>query len=154
MAHTRKDVWKLGAGWSDTLTWYARGVSALQQRPITDRTSWTYLASLHGFDEGLWRAFGYFGSAGAFPAPGNSLPLSASIRAGISCPGIAAILPPSKPSCATPSRSWAAPRDWALPYWNYSDAANPRAGELPPPSPPRRCPTARPTPSRWPSAMA
>ncbi|MEA2848047.1 MAG: tyrosinase, partial [Rhodospirillaceae bacterium] len=75
MAHTRKDVWKLGAGWSDTLSWYARGVSALQQRPITDRTSWTYLASLHGFDEGLWRAFGYFGSAGPFPAPGDALPL-------------------------------------------------------------------------------
>ena len=22
------------------------------------------------------------------------------------------------------------PADWALPYWNYSDAANPRAGEF------------------------
>ena len=40
MARVRKDVWGLGAGWSDTLEWYAKAVRTLQSRALTDRTSW------------------------------------------------------------------------------------------------------------------
>ncbi len=132
MAHTRKDVWKLGAGWSDTLSWYARGVSALQQRPITDRTSWTYLASLHGFDEGLWRAFGYLGSAGPFPAPGDALPLQCQHQSWYFLPWHRGYLAAFEAIVRDAIVKLGGPADWALPYWNYSDASNPRAGELPP----------------------
>ena len=38
MARVRKDVWSLGAGWSDTLEWYAKAVRTLQSRAVTDRT--------------------------------------------------------------------------------------------------------------------
>src|ERR1051325_1604273 len=67
MARTRHDVWKLGGDWSDPLIWYARGVRALQQRPITDRTSWRFLAAMHGIDLQLWRAFGYLAAGEKLP---------------------------------------------------------------------------------------
>ena len=58
MARVRKDVWGLGAGWSDTLEWYAKAVRTLQSRAVTDRTSWRFLAAIHGMHPVVWREFG------------------------------------------------------------------------------------------------
>ena len=117
---TRRDVWKLGAGWGDTLTWYARGVSALQQRPITDRTSWAYLASLHGFDErpvARLRLLRQRRRASARPAIPHAAAVPAS-KLVFPAPGIAATAPapPSKyHRAATPSpEKLGGPADWAL----------------------------------------
>ena len=57
---------------------------------------------------------------------------SVSTAPGSSCRGIASISPVSNRSLL---RRWAAlggPADWALPYWNYSDAGNPKARSLRP----------------------
>ena len=36
--------------WSETLLWYARAVARMQERPLTDPTSWAYQAAVHGLD--------------------------------------------------------------------------------------------------------
>ena len=49
MTWIRKNVWELIATPGDeTLLWYARGVAALQQRPISDPTSWLFQGAVHG----------------------------------------------------------------------------------------------------------
>ena len=58
MTRVRKDVWGLGAGWSDTLVWYAEAVRTLQSRALTNRTSWRFLAAIHGMHPVVWREFG------------------------------------------------------------------------------------------------
>src|SRR5689334_14394381 len=45
----RKDVWKL-ADWDPILVWYAKGIRAMQTRPVTDPTSWRYQAAIHDYD--------------------------------------------------------------------------------------------------------
>ena len=67
MARVRKDVRSLGAGWNDTLLWYARAVQTLQSRPLTDPTSWGFLAAMHGMHPVVWRQFGVIDSNTALP---------------------------------------------------------------------------------------
>jgi tyrosinase len=43
----RRDVRSL-AVWDPTILWYARAVRHLQARPVSEPTSWTYLAAVHG----------------------------------------------------------------------------------------------------------
>src|ERR1700745_4015319 len=59
MTNTRQDVWNLDEDWSDTLLWYARAVKLLRARDISDVTSWTFLAGIHGFDQATWASLGY-----------------------------------------------------------------------------------------------
>ena len=68
MADQREDAWKLGAGWNDTLLWYAKAIIALKGRALTDRTSWRYLAAMHQFDRGLWMHQGIIEHTTALPA--------------------------------------------------------------------------------------
>lgn len=46
----RRNIWELEAPdtWEPTTQWYAKAVAEMQSRPITDPTSWTYLAAVHG----------------------------------------------------------------------------------------------------------
>ena len=51
----RKNVWKLtplsaSDAWHPDLLGYAIAIADMQTRPITDPTSWTYQAAIHGFD--------------------------------------------------------------------------------------------------------
>ena len=105
MTRVRKDVWGLGAGWSDTLEWYARGVRTLQSRPVTDRTSWWFLAAIHGMHPVVWREFGVIQASTPLPTPPSGVVsgTNASTRAGTSFRGIARIWRPSRRSFAKPS---------------------------------------------------
>ena len=67
MTVTRMNLWGLGNDWNPTMLWYARAVRDLQTRPITDATSWTYLAAMHGFDPDLWQVYGYIDSTTPLP---------------------------------------------------------------------------------------
>ena len=58
MTRVRKDVRSLGAGWNDTLLWYAKAVGTLQSRPVTNPTSWRFMAAIHGMHPTVWRQFG------------------------------------------------------------------------------------------------
>ena len=92
--------------WSDTLLWYARAVEQMQARPLTDPTSWEYLAAVHGRDpEGQDAEFWdqcqhqtwYF-----LPwHRGYLFWFEQIVQAAIDEIG-------------------GGPGDWALPYWNYS----------------------------------
>ena len=134
MPRTRKDIWKLAAT-DDTLKWYARAVGVMQSRPVTDPTSWRYQGAIHGYDP----------DQDPFAQPGEQLPspddqetfwsrcqhgswfffpwhraylhyfeeiVRKAIREDLKAPNVA--------------------DTWALPYWNYSDPANPQARCLPP----------------------
>lgn len=135
MIRIRSSVWAHGGDFDDPLLlWYARGVGALQARPLADARSWRFMAAIHGFDEALWTRLGYFQPGEPLPAPAvraqawnqcqhqswyflpwhrgyvwslESLVLDAIVRLG-------------------------GPPDWALPYWNYSDTDEPNARQLPP----------------------
>ncbi|MET0556908.1 MAG: tyrosinase family protein [Vicinamibacteria bacterium] len=133
MARLRKDVRGLGPGWSDTLLWYAKAVRALQDRPVTDRTSWWFLAAIHGFHPAVWTQFE------VVPA-GTPLPQRAEIeRFWLQCqhqswyflPWHRAYLAAFEDIVRAAVVDAGGPADWALPYWNYSDATRPDARTLP-----------------------
>jgi len=123
MAHVRRDVWKLGSGWSDTLLWYARGVGVLQQRPITDRTSWRFLAAIHGINVPLWQSAGYL-------RPGDRLPPKpdqdtywdqCQHQSWYFLPWHRGYLASFEQIVRAAIVGLGGPQDWALPYWNYND---------------------------------
>lgn len=128
MVFTRTNVWANNGDFNDpTLLWYARGVNNLQQRPISDPTSWRFMAAIHGINLTNWETFGYYNQNEQLPADsvqdvywrqcqhqtwyflpwhrGYLASLEAILRDAIIAEG--------------------GPEDWAMPYWNYSDEGNP-----------------------------
>jgi tyrosinase len=121
MKYTRQNVWNLGNKWADPILWYARGVKAMQDRPLAEPTSWRFYAAIHGFNPGLWRQLGYYQPTDQAPSAsvvrqfwnqcqhgtwyflpwhrGYLLAFEATVRAAVVQAG--------------------GPADWALPYWNY-----------------------------------
>lgn len=136
----RKSVWANGGDFSDPLLlWYAKGVAELMKRPLSDKTSWRFLAAIHGEDfsenedTSYWEKYGYYKSGESLPSKseqksfwnqcqhqswyflpwhrGYLISLEANVRAAIVSLG--------------------GPKDWALPYWDYSNPS-PTARDLPP----------------------
>ena len=128
----RRSVYAKGGTFADpTLLWYARGVKAMQQRPLADPTSWRFYGGIHDFDQSLWTSFGFWKAGEPKPSAANRstywqqcqhgtwyflpwhrgylLALEAILRKAITDAG--------------------GPTDWALPYWNYFDATE---ADLPP----------------------
>jgi tyrosinase len=117
----RKNVWELGSDWADPILWYARGVAAMQSRPINERSSWRFYAAIHGFHPELWQVLGYLNFSEPGPSRdeirrfwrqcqhgswyflpwhrGYTLAFEATLRAAVVELG--------------------GPSDWTLPYWNY-----------------------------------
>ncbi len=133
MARVRRDVWGLGAGWNDTLLWYARAVRTLQSRPLTDRTSWWFLAAIHGIHPLVWREFGVIEAETAFP------PLAVQRRLWNQCqhqswyflPWHRGYLAAFEEIVRDAVVIAGGPEDWALPYWNYNDSTRPDARTMP-----------------------
>jgi tyrosinase len=132
MPNVRQEIYGLGADWSDPVLWYAKGVRAMQAKPITDVTSWTFLAAIHGFEPDLWTSFGYLPAGAALPTPAQLsryvakcqhqtwyfLPWHRGYVAAFEAMVRAAIVEQGGPA------------DWALPYWNYN-SGHPNALKLP-----------------------
>lgn len=135
MVYVRKSVWANGGDFSDPiLYWYAKGVGALRAKPIADKTSWNFMAAVHGIDFGLWQQYGYYDPSQTLPPQsvqdlywnqcqhqswfflpwhrGYIWSIEALVRAAIVALG--------------------GPADWAMPYWNYSDIHDQNARILPP----------------------
>jgi len=135
MVYVRKSVWANGGGFSDPiLFWYAKGVGALKQKPLSDKTGWRFMAAVHGIDKNLWQQYGYYTPGETMPSQtdqdlfwnqcqhqtwyfipwhrGYVWSIEGLVRAEIVKQG--------------------GPADWAMPYWNYSDTQNPQARMLPP----------------------
>lgn len=130
---TRKDAWKL-SNWDPILLWYARAVSDMQARPITDPTSWRYQAAIHDYVPG--------NVAGGDPnaTPGEPLPpVTERARFWRQCQHFSWFFLPwhrmylfyFERIVANTILQLGGPDGWALPYWNYSDSTNPDARKLP-----------------------
>ncbi len=123
----REDVWGLPR-WDDTLLWYARAIARMWERPLADPTSWRYQAAIHGYDAN-------FRLLKAIAKPGEQVPAKADEvwrqcqhfgwffipwhRGYLGC--FEAIVRETIAELGGPAD------DWALPYWDYSDGANPNA---------------------------
>ncbi len=141
MVFTRTEVWANGGDFDDdVLYWYAMGVRVLKEREITDPTSWVFLAGIHGFDRKKWEKIEGEDYLNLEPLPDDLTQEPYSTYWEQCQHGSWYFLPWHRGYLA----SWekivrdaivelGGPRDWALPYWNYSkntDEYNPR--ELPP----------------------
>ena len=133
MAGTRKDIASLGV-WSDEMVWYALAVGALRSRTLDDRTSWTYMAAVHGINPQGWIDGGVIPPTTAAP-PGDEqrLMFNQCQHAGwFFLPWHRGYLAAFESIIAAWIASQGGPSDWALPYWNYLDDTNSTARDLPP----------------------
>jgi tyrosinase len=146
MLHVRKDIWRLGSGWSEETLWYARAVGAMLDRPIEDPTGWRYLAAIHGFNHSLWRAFNYLADSPA-PPSGVRAPWEQCRRRNWQFPlwhrGYVAAFEAIVRATIV---KLGGPASWALPYWNYSDGANAKARDVPPAFEQKTLPDGQPNP--------
>lgn len=133
MVSERKDLAKLGGAWAAEVLWYARAVRELQSRPTT-RTSWTYLAAIHGIDPEGWVEQGIIPSLGVLPPQGEQETVFSQCQhAGwFFLPWHRGYLAAFEAILA----DWIAQQpggmqDWALPYWNYLYAEDPTARRIP-----------------------
>ncbi|MER8640185.1 tyrosinase family protein [Mesorhizobium sp. M1365] len=135
----RRDVAALGAGWNPTLEWYARAVAAMSARPVTDRTSWRYLAAIHGIsdfgdgDPSNWRGQGIIGPTEDVPPPGERRRIwdQCQHQTWYFLPWHRGYLWAFEAIVAKTIAEIGGPDGWALPYWNYLDTSNPDARRIP-----------------------
>ena len=133
MARLRRGVWGLGRGWNDTLLWYARGIRRLQSRRLTDRTSWWFLAAIHGIHPAVWRQFEIVPANEPFPATAvqRRFWLQCQHQSWYFLPWHRGYLAAFEEIVRAAIVSDGGPADWALPYWNYSASTPAEARTLP-----------------------
>lgn len=126
----RNSVWKLAA-WDPILLWYAKAVGEMQRRPIADPTSWRFQAAIHE----------YVRQRDPDAQPSDRLPSSGDQKrfwnqcqhgTWFFLPWHRLYLSYFEQIVAATVIALGGPNDWALPYWNYSDAGNPKARSLRP----------------------
>lgn len=131
MARMRMDVARIGSPWNDTLVWYARAVQELKRRKLDDRTSWRYLAAIHGIAPRLWRAHGYLGPGDLPPSDWDVTVVwnQCQHQSWFFLPWHRGYLAAFESIVRDAIVKLGGPADWALPYWNYFD---PASNSLPP----------------------
>jgi tyrosinase len=143
---TRRDAAKL-PDWDPVLLWYARGVAEMRNRRIDDPTSWRYQAAIHD----------YVPSGDPLSTPGDVLPSAADQRrfwrqcqhnTWFFLPWHRMYLAYFEQIVAAAVVALGGPADWALPYWNYSDATNSNARRIPAAFRAERLPDGSPNPLR------
>jgi tyrosinase len=125
----RKDAWSLPA-WDPIFLWYARAIREMQQRPIADPTSWRYQAAVHDY---VRNNDPYSSSSDILPAQAeqNRFWRQCQHFTWFFLPWHRMYLGHFEEMIRSIVISQGGPDDWALPYWNYSDKANPNARRLP-----------------------
>ncbi|HLZ00847.1 MAG TPA: tyrosinase family protein [Bradyrhizobium sp.] len=132
MAFTRQNVWELGGDWADPILWYARGVKAMQARPLNDPTSWRFFGAIHGFDQNLWSSLGLLTEGDQPPSDGDMKTYWMQCQHGswYFLPwhrgyllALEAVVRDAITQLGGPGATW------ALPYWNY---LRPNQNQLPP----------------------
>lgn len=130
----RQNAWSLKPfvptdEWDPVFEWYAKGIAEMRKRSIVDPTSWRYQAAIHAYDR----------SRDPLRQQGEALPSQADQRHFWNqCQHASWFFLPWHrmylgyfEQIVQASISAIGGPDWALPYWNYSDAANPNARKLP-----------------------
>ncbi|MDN2584298.1 tyrosinase family protein [Aquibium sp. ELW1220] len=134
MSRVRRSVWSEGPGWNETLIWYAKAVGVMTQRPVTERTSWRFLAGMHGYHEGHWRALGVLKPEETLPG-GTELDMfwsKCQHGSWYFLPWHRGYLSAFEQIVLSAVVEAGGPQDWALPYWNYSSTAEPNARKVHP----------------------
>ena len=130
---TRHDAWKLSAAnaWHPDLLWYAKAIASIHLKGITNPVCWRYQAAIHDYTPGN----------DPFAVPGEAMPSAADQKSfwkqcqhgsWFFLPWHRIYLYYFEAIIASTVVALGGPQDWALPYWNYSDAGNPDALKLPP----------------------
>ncbi|MGK0378977.1 MAG: tyrosinase [Patiriisocius sp.] len=127
----RKDVYKLPAG-DTTLQWYAKAVAEMKKRDSSDPTSWAYQGAIHGIPQNpdssqYWKPY--------LPLPSRSSVKkyweNCQHQSWFFLPWHRMYLAYFEQIVAQTIRDLGGPNDWSLPFWNYSDGANPKALDIP-----------------------
>ena len=119
-ARIRRNVYSL-ADEAPALVWYRRAVGALKLLPRTQVGSWGYMAACHGIANSV-----------ATPPGAANLWRQCQHQTWYFLPWHRGYLAGFEAVVAEQVRRLGGPAAWSLPYWNYSDTANPRARQLPP----------------------
>ncbi|NKX66532.1 tyrosinase family protein [Labrenzia sp. 5N] len=133
MAGIRKDIAKLGGPWSDTMLWYARAVGELRSRQLRDRTSWHYLAAIHGINPQGWIDQNIISPTTPAPnADEQRLMFNQCQHAGwFFLPWHRGYLHAFEAILADWIFRQGGPTTWALPYWNYLNGSDPASRDYP-----------------------
>lgn len=124
----RPNVYELPTS-SDNLTWYARAVERMKTRPSTDPTSWHYQGAIHGFNP----LNPYWNGVGQLPSQQEQDDYWRQCQHGswYFLPWHRMYLAYFEQIVGAAIVELGGPADWALPFWNYSDSANPNALTIP-----------------------
>lgn len=133
MSGLRADARKLGAGWNDTLLWYAKAILDMQKRSLEDTTSWRFLAAMHQFDRDYWIDLGIIDEATKLPPDNvrNAAWNQCQHSSYYFLPWHRGYLFAFEAIVARTVEQLGGPAGWKLPYWNYLDANNPDARKIP-----------------------
>jgi len=117
----RRNVYRLPET-DETLVWYRRAVELMMSRPITDPTSWNFMAAVHGNP---------FGQTPPAAAPFWN---QCQHQSWYFLPWHRTYITAFEAMVAEAVESLGGPADWALPYWDYSEdlSINPEARRMPP----------------------
>jgi tyrosinase len=105
----------------------------MQGKPITDVTSWWFLAAIHGFEPALWTSFDALPVGAALPTPALLTRYVAKCqhRTWYFLPWHRGYVAAFEAIVRAAIVGLGGPADWALPYWNYN-SGQPSALKLPP----------------------
>lgn len=133
MTFIRREVRTLGGKWNSTILWYAKGVGALQQKPITDPESWWFLGAMHGFHPAVWKEFEFITDQTLLPGPDVQKRFweQCQHQSWYFLPWHRGYLYAFEEIVRSAVVTQGGPADWALPYWNYSTDTDPSAREMP-----------------------
>lgn len=123
----RQDVWVLSEAnpWHPTLEWYARAIPVLQGRDgnnFADPTSWGYLSAIHEVNPLTVPS----------PAPPGATWTECQHDSWFFLPWHRMYLHYFERIVREVIVGLGGPTDWALPYWDYSNAGRPETRALPP----------------------
>lgn len=125
----RKNVYQLPPE-DKTIEWYAKAVAEMKKRPATDPTSWYYQAAIHGFNV----LNPYWAGVGQLP-PKNEQDVywkRCQHQSWYFLPWHRMYLAYFEQIVANTVAHLGGPANWALPFWDYSDASNPDRLNIPP----------------------
>jgi tyrosinase len=105
---TRKNVYSLPAG-DQTIDWYRKAVARLLQKPATDPTSWIYMAAVHG-------------TSNPVPPPTQNFWDQCQHQSWYFLSWHRGYITSFEAVVARTVKALGGPADWALPYWDYTQA--------------------------------